>query len=166
MHRFVWDLRYPKPKALHYGYSIAAIWDEGTPVHPEGPLVVPGKYKAVLKIINKEYSKEFIVKPDPRVKATTKDFNEQLKFALELDAALNKTTELYYKVDDLIKSKLTESEIDSLKEIRKKLSDIDGTFAGLATDVQTADTAPTQGVRDVYRVYRKQLEEVAAEMNK
>jgi hypothetical protein len=136
-------------------------------MHPEGPLVVPGKYKAVLKTNNKEYSKEFAVKPDPRVKATMQDFNEQLKFALELDSVLTKTTELYHKVDDLIKNKksnLSKSEIDSLKEIRKKLSDIDGTFAGLTTDVQTADTAPSQGVRDVYGAYLKMLEEVVGEM--
>ncbi len=168
MHRFVWDLRYPRPEALHYGYSIAAIWDVGTPVHPEGPLVIPGKYKAVLRIDHTEYSQDFVIKPDPRVKTTMMEFNDQLKFALELDSVLNETTELYHKVDNRIKnnkSELKESEIDSLKEIRKKLSDINTAFAELTSSVQTADAAPPQGVKNVFKTYVQQLHAITEKID-
>src|SRR5262249_43331554 len=37
MHRFVWNLRYPRPHALDFGYSIAATWAHGTPIEPSGP---------------------------------------------------------------------------------------------------------------------------------
>src|SRR5439155_1044512 len=43
-HRFVWDLRGPRPKAEEYEYSIAAISGEDTPAEPEGVLVPPGIY--------------------------------------------------------------------------------------------------------------------------
>ena len=163
MHRFVWNLRYPRPKALLYRYSIAAIWDEDTPALPEGTLVVPGKYKVVLKTLGTEYSTEFVIKADPRIKTTSQEFIDQLKFSLELDSVLTKTTELCNEIDTLIKNKrseLTKSEIDSLNELRKKLSEIDQVFANLTSSVQTADAPPTQGVKDVYEDYLKKLQEV------
>ena len=42
MHRFVWDLRYQRPSAIGYSYSIAAVWPRGHPIAPQGPLVLPG----------------------------------------------------------------------------------------------------------------------------
>ena len=54
-HRFVWDLRYPRPQAINYGYSIATTWDSDTPVTPEGPLVLPGNYQLVLQVDGKAY---------------------------------------------------------------------------------------------------------------
>src|SRR6185369_2359164 len=41
MHRFVWDLRYPRPPAPSYSYTIAAVRTAGTPVEPTGPFVLP-----------------------------------------------------------------------------------------------------------------------------
>ena len=47
-HRWVWDLRRPRPKAVSYNYSIAAIWGLDTPLDPRGQFVEPGRYTAVL----------------------------------------------------------------------------------------------------------------------
>jgi hypothetical protein len=48
MHRFVWNLRYTDPQAMHpqspYNYPIGAIVG-ATPLPPQGPLVLPGKYE-------------------------------------------------------------------------------------------------------------------------
>lgn len=33
---YTWDLRYPRPAALGYEYSIAAVWDQHTPLDPRG----------------------------------------------------------------------------------------------------------------------------------
>src|SRR5439155_24030411 len=48
MHRFVWDLREPRPEAPEYSYSIAAVRTAGTPVRPEGPFVLAGTYTVML----------------------------------------------------------------------------------------------------------------------
>jgi hypothetical protein len=48
MHRFVWDLRYPRPAAIRYDYSAAAPIASGTVPLPEGPLVLPGQYEVRL----------------------------------------------------------------------------------------------------------------------
>src|SRR5260370_22763337 len=52
MHRFVWNLRYPDPRAMHpqspYNYPIAANVGS-TPPPPHGPLGVPGEDAARLK---------------------------------------------------------------------------------------------------------------------
>ena len=61
MHRFVWDLRYPRPNALRYNYSIAAVWTVGTPVIPLGPLVMPGKYKVVLTVNGNDFQESLIL---------------------------------------------------------------------------------------------------------
>jgi photosystem II stability/assembly factor-like uncharacterized protein len=163
MHRFVWDLRFPRPKALHYGYSIAAVWKEETPVHPEGLLIMPGKYKAVLKVMGKECSQEFTVKIDPRINATMKDLKAQLELGMRIDSLLSKTTELYNCLNNKLnddKSSLSESGIDSLKNIKTKLGSINGALAFLASVDQTADAAPTQGVIDVFDSYKQQFEEL------
>ena len=41
-HRFVWDLRYERPRADRYEYMIAAVFGEDTPLEPRGPLVAAG----------------------------------------------------------------------------------------------------------------------------
>ena len=43
-HRFAWNLRWPRPKAVEYNCSIAAVWGEDTPLAPEGALALPGDY--------------------------------------------------------------------------------------------------------------------------
>ncbi len=49
MHRFVWDLREPPPRAFEQDLPISAVPHE-TPRVPEGPLVVPGRYTVRLEV--------------------------------------------------------------------------------------------------------------------
>ena len=41
LNRFVWDLRYERPRALRFGYSIAAAYGDDAIMQPEGPLRCP-----------------------------------------------------------------------------------------------------------------------------
>ena len=66
-HRWIWDMRAARPKAIEYSYSIAAVWGKDTPLLPEGQLVPPGRYSAVLTVDGKQQSRDFDVLPDPRV---------------------------------------------------------------------------------------------------
>ncbi|HET9299172.1 MAG TPA: hypothetical protein VFO11_04455 [Candidatus Polarisedimenticolaceae bacterium] len=66
-HRFVWDLRGPRPRVGEYEYSIAAVDGEhGTQV-PEGMLVPPGIYRVTLTADGREATRSFTVNADPRV---------------------------------------------------------------------------------------------------
>ena len=66
MHRFVWDLRFKRPRATEYGYSISTAYGMGVPVVPQGPVVAPADYRIVLRVDGKEYSAPLTVAADPR----------------------------------------------------------------------------------------------------
>jgi hypothetical protein len=67
LNRFVWDLRYPRPPAPGYEYSISAIPGAGTVADPEGPLVVPGTYRVRLTVGGVTQTQPLRVVLDPRV---------------------------------------------------------------------------------------------------
>ena len=66
-HRWVWDMRWARPKAIEYSYSIAATWGKDTPLLPEGQLAPPGRYTAVLTVDGQQQRRDFDILPDPRV---------------------------------------------------------------------------------------------------
>ncbi len=171
MHRFIWDLRYPRPKALHYGYSIAAVWDDDTPINPEGPLVLPGKYKVTLTVNGKKYTQPLIVKEDPRVHISNEALKEQLKLALTINNELAKSVSLHSKLENILKEgNISGAVKDSLSNIADKghpgLSSVIGGMAGLISDVQAADAAPTQGQKELFSHYKKQLDGLISRFNR
>ncbi len=172
MHRIIWDLRYNRPQSLHYSYSIAGIWLDGTPLMPEGALVLPGEYSAILNVDGKSYTKQFTVKMDPRAHCSNGDLQKQLELSQKIDSALTQTVSIYDKIEMKIKNNngiIVPRDIDSLSEITDKgeisLSTISGIFSGLVSEVQSADTAPTQGQLNVYSYYSKQLHKLIDRWN-
>jgi photosystem II stability/assembly factor-like uncharacterized protein len=105
MHRFVWDLRYPRPDAVRYDYSAAAPIASGTTPQPEGPLALPGKYQVRLITggapATQTPSVEFTVIMDPREKISPDDLAKQLDLELEIDAALSQSTAAYHESANL-----------------------------------------------------------------
>jgi photosystem II stability/assembly factor-like uncharacterized protein len=91
MHRFVWNLRYPNPPAVHtqspYNYPMAAIVGE-TPLPPEGPLVLPGKYEVRLSVGGQTLRQPLEVKMDPRVDAVRNQLQSSLALQLQISALL------------------------------------------------------------------------------
>ncbi len=104
MHRFVWNLRYNNPAAVHtqspYNYPIAAIVG-ATPLPPEGPLVLPGKYEVQLKAGDQLLRQPLEVKMDPRVNATRNELQSALELQLRISAVLEKNYEAYQQVKQL-----------------------------------------------------------------
>ena len=88
MHRFVWNLRYPRPHALNFGYSIAAVWGHGTPIEPEGPYVLPGDYTIVLEADGQRFTAPLHVSEDPRVTVSAQDLKASLALSQKIDAGL------------------------------------------------------------------------------
>jgi hypothetical protein len=104
MHRFVWNLRYPDPPAIHvqspYNYPIAAIVG-ATPLPPEGPLVMPGKYEVRLKIGGQVLREPLEVKMDPRVAYIRSQLQSSLDLQLKISATLERNFAAYRQVKDL-----------------------------------------------------------------
>ena len=88
MHRFVWDLRYPPPPALHYHAGMGVVWGAGAPLEPEGPLVLPGSYRVKLTAGGRSYFAPLEVKSDPRVSADAAALARQLALAQEIRDAM------------------------------------------------------------------------------
>jgi hypothetical protein len=173
VHRFVWDLRYDRPQALGYDYSIAGVWHDGTPLTPEGPLALPGKYSATLSVNGEKYTQRFNVKLDPRIHIAREALVQQLRTAREIDTLLRQSVSTHKTISDIIKndgSKLAKDYTDSLAAVTggggENFATVSGILAGLATGVQSADAAPTQGQRDVLKEYRRQLADVLARWKK
>ncbi len=89
INRFIWDLRYPAPTALPYGffgehleYTEYTLPDHAIPgetprFQPPGPLVSPGSYSLVLTVQGQTYTQTLNVVADPRVHTTPADFAAQ-----------------------------------------------------------------------------------------
>ncbi|MBE0650229.1 MAG: hypothetical protein IH595_05245 [Bacteroidales bacterium] len=167
MHRFVWNLRYPRPSALEYHYSIAAVWTDGTPLQPMGPMVMPGHYTVVLSVNGTAYSKPLVVKMDPRVHVNKEALAKQTRQTLQIDALLNRSVALYNQIGRLEDKKdLSAAKKDSISTLLKtghpNLASSIGVLTSLATDAQRADAAPVQGETEVFSLYKKQIEDLVS----
>jgi photosystem II stability/assembly factor-like uncharacterized protein len=104
MHRFVWNLRYSDPRAMHpqspYNYPIAAIVGS-TPLPPQGPLVLPGKYEARLITEGQVIRQALEVKMDPRVAAAHHELQSSLELQMKISALLEKSFDGYQQTKEL-----------------------------------------------------------------
>ena len=172
-HRVVWSLHYPRPHAVGYGYDIAAILGDETPIKPEGPWVLPGDYTVVLKVDGKEQRAPLHVSEDPRVPASPDDLKAQLAFSLDLDKAMERAWKgagemqaaheqldaIAHKLgnhpnDEALKKRVDELLARTAPGGRRRGGDglvaLSASFAGLESQQESADAAPTQPDRDGY----------------
>jgi hypothetical protein len=80
LNRFVWDLREESIA------SIPGVFIEGS---YDGARVLPGMYKASLHLDSSVYEKTFQVLSDPRIKATTADYEKQVNLLQNIAADVN-----------------------------------------------------------------------------
>jgi photosystem II stability/assembly factor-like uncharacterized protein len=182
--RFVWNLRYPRPEAIQYEYSIAAV-PSHAPVVPQGPLVPPGVYSVRLTVAGRKYDRPVTVRMDPRVQESAADLAVQLDFEQQAANALARTTSAYRQVtlaaQGIVKLKekmgnrkdLTgilsdaahlSGELESFRSGKSEndLSQISDVLASLETDVEGVDRPPTTSQREVLRAYGKRLDTALA----
>lgn len=164
MHRFIWDLRTPRPTALAYNYKINAVWHDGTLLDPEGALVLPGQYTVTLNVGGRDYSQPLIVKLDPRVQVNMEALQEQFTFAREVTEALSQVVKTYRTIESILKALENKNTSDALNDSlavlttkgNPNLSSVAGVLTKVVEAVQSADAAPTQGQREVFVEYQKQ----------
>jgi photosystem II stability/assembly factor-like uncharacterized protein len=182
--RFVWDLRYPRPRVLEYDYSIAAV--PGTDTHelPQGMFVLPGKYEVRLTVDGHTSSQPLTIAMDPRVQTPAADLAAQRDLYGKVSQALERATDAQEKlhaVTDRLKKLdgelASRKKAGALRDEAKRLATDVATFRGrrgdtldaaagvlnaLAIDLESADRAPTEPQREVFETYRKRLDPAIA----
>jgi photosystem II stability/assembly factor-like uncharacterized protein len=155
MHRFVWNLRYADPGAMHpqspYNYPIAAIAGS-TPLPPQGPLVLPGKYEVRLKAGGRVLSQPLEVKMDPRVTVARNELQSSLELQLRISALLERDFDGYQQTKQLRVGLAELMKRPKEDPIRMAASALDGKVAeleGEATPIlETPKSASFMAVND------------------
>jgi len=183
-HRFVWDLRYARPPALNYDYSIAAVFEKGEAILPQGPLVLPGNYVVKFAAGGKTWSQTLLVMLDPRVskKETKAALPAQLDLERKLGGAMAESYSGYQTLKTLrdaiaaLKPQLTAAAdasllaaLDALDGKAEQLQDkapqhgsfsaINGALVSLDTEVDDGDRPPPAQYRASYKEYRELLDD-------
>lgn len=165
LNRFAWNLRYPNPKILPFGYfgglldfveyTLAdhAIPGQTPRDQPEGPLAVPGQYTIELSSGGKSDRQTLLVQPDPRMRASQADLNAQFELETRLTDALAVTYDSYSSLKELRASvaarmkamtdgKAAKNVIDAVQAFDKKLDAVqNGTNAAPGVGLANRDLA-------------------------
>ena len=144
-HRFVWDLRYARPKAGIYDFMIAAVDGENTPVEPRGPLVVPGRYSVRLTAGGQRYEQPLVVAPDPRTAVSSEVLSAKLEFQKRIVAAMGVSFNASVAVTELRKQRKARGEESDtrLAALETDLSKTNRTLGAILNQVEAADAPPT-----------------------
>ena len=152
-HRFVWDLRYPRPQALDFHYSIAAIRTEGTPLEPLGAFVLPGRYTVTLTVDGVSMSRPLTVRVDPRVRAGSTALQAQLELARACESSLARAVPacraMRQQRDGAGRGTALADSLAAIADAPQiGLASVCSTIARLMEGIEAADAAPSQGMRD------------------
>ncbi|MGE0640543.1 MAG: WD40/YVTN/BNR-like repeat-containing protein [Thermoanaerobaculia bacterium] len=158
-HRFVWNLRGDRPRALEYEYSIAAVADRETETLPSGAFVPPGSYRVRLTAGGRTITQPLEVRADPRSPATAADYATLAAFQEEVERALARSADLGGERIALEKRLRDLSREPSAKKLKKGIDEAlaklpespagesaetwNGRLASLATDLEMVDAPPT-----------------------
>jgi photosystem II stability/assembly factor-like uncharacterized protein len=93
MHRWIWDLRGPRPLAGHYEYPINAT-EHDTPRTPEGPRALPGSYTVRLIVDGTVLTQPLRVALDPRVRLAPAAISAQHALEQRLAGDVTRSTEI------------------------------------------------------------------------
>jgi photosystem II stability/assembly factor-like uncharacterized protein len=91
INRVAWDLTYAGPTTI----PGALGWP---PPPSEGPLVLPGSYTLKLTADGNTFTQPLVVRPDPRVRISQTDLDEQLKVALALRADITHLSQMVKQI--------------------------------------------------------------------
>jgi len=113
MHRIAWDLRYPDPPTLNYGYTgnlleyreYTLSWHALPGQTPRttlvGPIVLPGTYTVKLTANGRSYTQTLTVVPDPRVPADPAGLAAQFRLEQRMVAGIAATYQAVNYLDQL-----------------------------------------------------------------
>ena len=128
---FVWDLR--EPDASRFDGLI--LWGGGL----EGPLAVPGRYQARLKVGGREQVRAFDIVKDPRLATTQADFASQYALLAKVRDKLTEThdatitiRDVRAQLDDVVARAKRSGKLgaleDSAKALKKRMAMVEETL--------------------------------------
>ncbi len=185
LNRFVWDLAWPPPPALHAEASMDAVYGQDTPFDPRGPLVLPGTYQVRLTAGGSTCTAPLRVDPDPRLTVPAGDLEAQVALSLRLDAALAQSFAAIHRLQDLSQrladragalpqsaaspagaiaalraqiARLLDGDPAAADGIGDGLAAVHDTLTGLATSVSLGDGPPTAQAKAAFAALRASLD--------
>src|SRR6478672_2518028 len=181
-HRFAWNLRGPRPPSDAYGYSIAAVDGDATPLLPQGMLVAPGRYTLVLNANGHEDRSTLDVVADPRVPVDAAAVTQALALskviaeALMREVAANGEIQVVAKQLEALRAKAAAQPAlaaavttfdASFSPLAKgegvlaplNVAAIGGELSALQSDLEASDAAPTAPQRALYAEDNARLEQ-------
>src|SRR5262249_32828937 len=131
MHRFVWDLHYPRPRDIPPSFPISAIHRD-TPAEPMGPAVMPGEY--TIRLIGRHHrlERKLTVKEDPRVTTPLEALRQQFELSMKCYKGLSRVhdaMEEAHKIKAGLKAAAEKADgqaKESIAKFSKELSEITG----------------------------------------
>ena len=135
LHRFAWDLRYPRPDVASFSFPISAIPGRTVP-EPLGPFVAPGTYTVRLTVDGDTLTQPVRVRMDPRVKTPAALLSARDSLQRELYRAVNSLGTARKQVRTLRESLAQQSSAvrgpraDSLPNFDRQLAALEGAGGG------------------------------------
>ena len=173
-HRFIWNLRYPRPRAIQYQYGTVATFAEGADPAPGGALVLPGEYRLALVVDGRRLEAPLTVLADPRLTVTPDALAAGVEFWHSLVPVLERAWRGFAEIGAVrialaarrkaIASGAPHPALDARlatldaalaalvsgkQKAAPNLAADDEVLARLASDVESADRAPTEAQREV-----------------
>jgi hypothetical protein len=184
LHRFVWDLRHPMPRALEREYPISAIPGR-TPLEPQGPYVLPGAYRVRLTANGQTSERTLEVRMDPRVAASGEDLEKQHALSLRVCEAMARDAAALGRVrglraalakGDPKKGAARDAELAALEGAggRRRggapapasdLARLNGQLVSLLGVLQGADVAPTAATEAAVTALTKDLDDLLTRLD-
>ncbi len=183
MNRIVWDLHYAAPPVVRHELPMSALY-ENTPSEPEGALALPGKYEVRLTANGQTYKQMLEVKMDPRVDVSPQALAQE--FGIE-QSVIQLVTQSYGGYHQALLLHEAIGSIEALKDLDKQVMELEGSQSGggapaggkpkptfvllnresgsLATLVDSADAAPTEGMKTAVADYCRDLKTVILSWN-
>jgi photosystem II stability/assembly factor-like uncharacterized protein len=167
VNRFAWNLRYPPPPSLSYGYNgelLAyteyttadhAIAEETPRVQPQGPFAVPGTYMLELRAAGQTFRQPLTIELDPRLHVSQADLVEQLDLAQQTTRGMKASYDSYLQVAALRKDLAERQKVlngDELKTAKDAAASLDKKIDAIQSGTRTA---PGFGLvnRDLTRLF-------------
>jgi photosystem II stability/assembly factor-like uncharacterized protein len=172
-HRFVWNLRYARPRAIRYEYSIAAVFAEDTPTNVQGSFVLPGTYTVTLAAGGQTLRAPLAVGIDPRVRTGPAGLQQLFNVSRQLDHSIEQVRtahearsslreQLESLTEHLAGDPVHSALLQEATSVRQSLSQSDPDadlgaiserLVALKADMESADLVPTPAQRQVFAYY-------------
>jgi photosystem II stability/assembly factor-like uncharacterized protein len=164
LHRAVWDLHWSHPPALAFDYSISMVAGGEATLTPQGPLAAPGRYDVVLTVDGVSQRTHLTLVQDPRSPAKPADLAASLELSRAIAGDLALSRRGFGQMSAAhagallvlprLKAMPGQEALAARAEAVAKATDqpaegpgfllASKTLAGLETDLEGADLAPTE----------------------